>query len=179
VFQVTAGRSFADGKANQAVSWLKSIKRGSTLAQVKRTVPAGVALTKPEWMASEFALGTYVIQSGKQEGIFVFLSDSQRKALKQHRGPEMTDAEKRFSPSDTIETAMLTLAPAKGKRPTERIVKALVAILGKPATRKYAPVDGPEAGWFVEWRLSGGRLLTLTEDSEVHLIETFGTAHRP
>src|SRR5207244_2186602 len=119
LFHLASGSSLADGKTNQAVSWLKSIKRGDTLAQVKKTVPAGVALTEPKWMASEFALGTYVIPSGKLEGIFVFLSDSQRKAINDHRAPGMTDSEKRFTPSDTLETAMITLAPAKGKRPTE------------------------------------------------------------
>ena len=179
LFHLAAGRSLADGKTTQAVNWLKSIKRGYTLAQVKKTLLAGVSLAKPQWMASEFALGTYVLPSGKLEGIFVFLSDPQRKLINTHHGSEMTDAQKKFNPSDTIETAMLTVAHTTGKKSTGKIVKALTTLLGKPQVRKYAPVDGPDAGWYVEWKLSGGRLLTLTEDSEVHLIETFGMAHRP
>lgn len=175
-----AGRaSSAADKTITAVGFLRKINKGDTLEKVRKVVPAAVRLATPGWEGSEFAMGTYVRTSGKLEGILVFLSPEQRKAVESEHSSDLTDKQKTFHPSDTIETAMLTVAEATGKRSTERIIKQVTAQLGKPASKKYEPEGGPVSGYEVEWKLPGKRSISLVEDSQVHLILSFDRPHRP
>jgi hypothetical protein len=162
-----------------AVRFLLAMKPGDRFEQMKKAAPPGVKLSTPKWDSSELATGAYVRLSGRLEGIFVFLTDKQRKQTAEGKSLDMPESDKRFYPSATIEVAMINLGDAKGKKSTGKIITALVSSLGKPAKRTYEPEGGPYSGWTVEWKRPNKRTITLMEDSEVHLIETFGTPHEP
>jgi len=169
----------ADARSDMAVKYLLAMNPGDHVEQMKKATPPGVKLSTPKWDSSEFATGAYVRLSGKLEGIFVFLTDKQRKQTSEGHYLNMPESDRKYDPASTVEVAMVNLGDAKSKKSTAKIIDALIAKLGKPAKRTYEPEGGPYSGWTVEWDRANKRSITLTEDSEVHLIETFGTPHQP
>jgi hypothetical protein len=164
-----------------AVEFLTALHAGSTLRDVRAQLGSGVKVAGPRWEEFEFAIGSYVRTSGHLQGIVVFLNDAQRKIVKEGRYPDLKpdDPIKQFHPSDRIEVATIDLGKVKGKAETAALIQAVIVRLGKPSKREYAQHNDENPSWLATWKLTGHRTITLMEDSQVHLIVTFGTPHQP
>ncbi len=153
---VAVGQSSSPG-VSANVTFLKSLKPGLTLGQVKAKLPSGTTVSKPVFVppVDGRLTGSVVTLSGKLNGTVSFLRSSQLKALQGSGGSLL----KNHLSTDPIHGVQLTLESSKSysKATGERLLAALTKSLGKPSQRATFEPEWMNdfGGWSARWKVNG------------------------